>query len=55
MLKWNSLAAMSKRVITEQRAQNFAKRTPGSLLSIGVDRSCFGEVLQTVDQGTFHR
>ena len=44
-LKQNFLAAMSKGMFGEKRVQNFMKRTPLQLLSMGVGRSCFGLVL----------
>ena len=53
-LKYNFLAGMSKGTFGEERAQNLMKRTSVQLLSMGVDQSCFGVVLQPVAQGTFH-
>ena len=42
-----------QRYFGEERAQNLMKRTSVQLLSMGVDQSCFGVVLQPVAQGTF--
>ena len=44
-----------QRHVWSKKEQHFMKRTPCQLLSMGVDLSCFGVVLQPVAQETLHR
>lgn len=53
-VKIELFTGMSKGTFGEESSQNLMKRTSVQLLSMGVDQSCFGVVLQPVAQGTFH-
>lgn len=43
-----------QRYVWRRKGTEFNERTSVQLLSMGVDQSCFGVVLQPVAQGTFH-